>query len=351
MREVLLVVPDLSTPVAASCGALAAPAAARLRFGRARPLRAGWRSAVADWLGRPDLDALAPAEVVAAAVVDDAAAGPSPALSGAWLATPLHLVAGLDTVHLPRDGIAALEPAERESLATDFGAALGAGRLALRPVGPEAFLLLGLDLEAVRTVDPLECLESDLASLQPTGPGARVLRRLTSEIEMWLHEHPVNQQRAARGARPVRALWPWGGMPSSRPAPGVLAEAPGEARAGGPGTSPGGGVPRYVYSADAWTRAAARLAGRELAPEGALPDARALRGAGDALVTARFHGECVPDAAAFEARYLQPALEALRGGHLGRLTVVTADRAVAVESADRYRVWRPRRDWLTALGG
>jgi hypothetical protein len=48
-------------------------------------------------------------------------------------------------------------------------------------------------------------------SYLPDGPAAAGHRRLISEIEMALHEHPANAARAITGQRPVNALWLWGG--------------------------------------------------------------------------------------------------------------------------------------------
>ena len=100
MREFLLVVTDLlrDPPDAdkADGGALAS-----LRFGAARALPGGdWRS----WLS-PRLEAAYRDGRSLAATV--AAAQPDPGLpaKGAWLATPLHLVAGLDTLHLPENTV------------------------------------------------------------------------------------------------------------------------------------------------------------------------------------------------------------------------------------------------------
>lgn len=45
----------------------------------------------------------------------------------------------------------------------------------------------------------------------PGGPEAAGHRRLVSEIEMALHDHPVNQAREAAGLKPVNSLWLWGG--------------------------------------------------------------------------------------------------------------------------------------------
>ena len=45
----------------------------------------------------------------------------------------------------------------------------------------------------------------------PQGPDAADYRRLVSEIEMALHDHPVNKQRVQEGLQPVNSLWLWGG--------------------------------------------------------------------------------------------------------------------------------------------
>ena len=47
----------------------------------------------------------------------------------------------------------------------------------------------------------------NLEGAMPTGPDARALRRLMAELQMLLHEHPVNQRRARAGAPEVNAIW------------------------------------------------------------------------------------------------------------------------------------------------
>ena len=53
----------------------------------------------------------------------------------------------------------------------------------------------------------------------PSGLGAAGFRRLLSEIEMALHEHPVNAARVEAGRFPVNSLWLWGGgmLPTAKP--------------------------------------------------------------------------------------------------------------------------------------
>ncbi|MDJ0941543.1 MAG: hypothetical protein QNJ00_17400 [Woeseiaceae bacterium] len=45
----------------------------------------------------------------------------------------------------------------------------------------------------------------------PTGPGADRHRGLVSEIEMALHDHPVNLERQTHALPPINSLWIWGG--------------------------------------------------------------------------------------------------------------------------------------------
>jgi len=40
----------------------------------------------------------------------------------------------------------------------------------------------------------------------------------------------------------------------------------------------------------------------------------------------------------------------MEAGRLERITLLSADRRVTLAASDRYRVWRPRRPWLAALG-
>jgi len=62
----------------------------------------------------------------------------------------------------------------------------------------------------------------------PAGEGGGAYRRLLSEIEMALHDHPVNLERQADGRLPVNSLWLWGGGVSpeqeTRPMPPLFGD-------------------------------------------------------------------------------------------------------------------------------
>ncbi|MDH2915497.1 MAG: hypothetical protein PXX77_01330, partial [Gallionella sp.] len=51
----------------------------------------------------------------------------------------------------------------------------------------------------------------DVKAYQPEGKDALRWRSLANEIQMLLHEHPVNTAREARGLPTINSLWLWGG--------------------------------------------------------------------------------------------------------------------------------------------
>jgi hypothetical protein len=51
----------------------------------------------------------------------------------------------------------------------------------------------------------------NIEATQPHGADARRFRAVLNELQMLLHEHPLNLAREARGALPVTSLWLWGG--------------------------------------------------------------------------------------------------------------------------------------------
>lgn len=67
----------------------------------------------------------------------------------------------------------------------------------------QAIATAGFDAEVVDGLVPNDFL--------PGGEDAATFRGLLSEVEMALHEHPVNVEREMRGKAPVNSLWIWGG--------------------------------------------------------------------------------------------------------------------------------------------
>ena len=305
----------------------------RLRFARSAPLRGGWRGWMARGFGRADLMAVDPAEVVAAALdaVPDAEPGDPDARPDPWLLTPLHLVAGLKTVHLAPGGLLRLSPSESAEWCEAFARESIASGLRLRPVGPSGFLLQGLEAAGALTMEPARLLGDSLEDALPGGLGGPTLRAFLTECEMWLHGAPLNRRRSSRGDPPVTTLWPWGG---GNPLREPLAVVRGEGR-----------WPR-VWADDGWVRALGVLSGQAVDPLPAAVASSLEDGAesGILVLPVAEHG-----LEALDREFISPAADALRSGRLARLTLAADDRAVSVTSGDRHRFWRPARDLLGAL--
>jgi hypothetical protein len=58
---------------------------------------------------------------------------------------------------------------------------------------------------------PEAALGEDLYEHLPQGAQARPWRALFNEVQVLLHQHPLNAQRRERGLPPINSLWFWGG--------------------------------------------------------------------------------------------------------------------------------------------
>src|ERR1700730_451893 len=111
----------------------------------------------------------------------------------------------------PADGILSLRQPEADALAADFNRVWNDAGIRLL-AGRRADLYCAVDqaLDA-KTHDPEEVLDRRIENHLPAGAAAPRLRRLMSEIEMWVFEHSVNRSRTAKAEATVTALWLWGG--------------------------------------------------------------------------------------------------------------------------------------------
>jgi hypothetical protein len=246
-------------------------------------------------------------------------AAPSPQ-HGAWVcvATPLHLRAGMDRVMMTPDAILPLESDEASLLATDFSRVFGGEGIWLW-VGRADVLLCVFDrVLAVATHDPELAVGQDVFDLQPQGRDGPRLRRLMSEIELWLFDHPLNRARIAMSRPPVTGLWMWGGgetVAATAPAIGAIGWSAGR-------------DPLFA----AWRRETGWPAGSEPG----------------VVVCAEQPGSAAW--AAVERTWLEPATAALGAGRLQHLDLSAADRCCRVSRWPHWRLWRRPRPWWEAYG-
>jgi hypothetical protein len=239
--------------------------------------------------------------------------------------------------------------AEAEALAETLNRHFADAGLTFYPMQPERWYLRGRREEDRRSADgvrdprfnapfehafpPLGVARGKPLEVHP-GTGAARSHALTNEVQMALHEHPINEGREARGELPINALWLWGAgrftPPPERPFRRVHARDPlaaGLAQASSAAALP---LPK---SAKEWPSVASE-AGVDLAVLDTLRASAAYRDA------ETWRGEV----AAIEHEWIAPVLGELRAGHLGMVTLhaIGANETVEVEAtrADLRYFWR-----------
>ncbi len=266
---------------------------------------ADWRADAFRSLAGEDCQPPPPAPTVLVA-----AQGAVPGSSAAF-ATPVHCVAGMTSVRLDPDGILRLSAAEATALAADFNRRFAGADPRLRALpGGVMVAIFDRRLDA-KTADPETLRGRDIAAHLPSGTDGPALRRLTSEIEMWLFEHPVNLDRRRAGGLPITALWLWGEGPVASTLPALPGWAAGE---------------DALFSA--WP---VRPPGGALTSAGVLAFGRVLPGS--------------PAWGELERDWLMPAMAALKSGSIAQVMLCAGARRYSLSARARWRVWRRPRPW------
>lgn len=293
----------------------------------ASALGGDWREWLAARAAPAALGEFSLAAIARAAFVDPATTKPE--TTGYWLATPVHLFAGLDSVHVHPAGLLQLSAEEQQALVSDFARVFFDSLWRLEATGHRELLLAGAPLDA-SGADPAGFKGADPTAGMPHGQAAGALRRLGSEIEMWLFEHAVNRGRESRGELPVTALWLWGAQTSDAPRSPIDAA---------PLTEP------LLFGRDVYAEALWRLQGRTtlglIAAQEAI-DATPMRLSSDTVVL-------VEGLTELERRWLPGALQALRARRLSRLSLVAGARVFRMSALSSMRFWRKTVPWWEAL--
>jgi hypothetical protein len=250
---------------------------------------------------------------------------------GIWVrADPCHLRVDRAELTLVDTSLFDLSREDAEALVESLNRHFAHRGLAFCPMLPERWYV---------RVDALEPIESPpLAAVRgkPVEAQERVAswHALTNEIQMLLHEHPVNQAREGRGELTVNSIWFSGGgrliAPAAKPFRRVRANNPlaaGLARASATAMLPLPG------SGGEWLRASASE-GVELIVL-------------DSLSAPLSYGDQATwrdRVAALDRDWLAPLLDALRAGRIGMLTLhaIGSDRTIDVEATrqDLRYFWR-----------
>jgi hypothetical protein len=159
-------------------------------------------------------------------------AGPSLAASNALsvltgsvaCVQPVHLQTATDHLTLAEFGSLALSEVDARAILETLNSYLSDYSMRLLYVEPMLWLLHSERAVRCETTEPVEAVGRNLRDYLPRGRDAARLNRLLTELQMILHEHPVNIIRRDRGQCVINALWPWGFGPAggARPAARVL---------------------------------------------------------------------------------------------------------------------------------
>jgi hypothetical protein len=339
VHELVIVVSDLyvsqETPERGLPGGVALPGLQHAaRFGTRSRIPRGWRPWLAWWLTGHESGA--PATVAAQVAPSEA--------SMVWMATPVHLVAGLTSLHLDRRSILRLGAEDSAALAAEFRGVFHDSGFLLQPLDSGDFLLSGPQLPPSETPEPARSLGDSLAHSQRAGSADPALRRLGAEIEMWLHDHPVNDSRSRRGELPVTGLWLWGGgpMPEMRR----------------PHDSAATGSSDIAFGRDAYLQGLWAALGEKVFP---LPEqltdvfsySQARRAALVIEIGPMLHSN--PTWTFFDAvaqidrSFITPAVDALNQGRFERLAILANDHQLTARARDRLKLWRRIRPGLSGL--
>jgi len=250
--------------------------------------------------------------------------------TGSWAcAAPVHLLTALDHLRLAGPVPLPLETAEAAILVEDINARLAGGGFTLHAVAGRGWLCecpAGLACEAV---EPALAVGGNLRDLLPAGRDARRVRAWMNELQMVLHEHPVNERRSARGLPAVNSVWLWGFGTAGAPQ----------------------GVPDGVLLADDdWLAGLWQLHGAAAGT----PDGLAAALVGEApevrLGVAGPGGSADPATLpALERQVFAPVRAALASGAPYDVSFHTGTATYALDRGARWRFWRPARPLAEVL--
>ena len=255
-------------------------------------------------------------------------------------ADPVHLRVDRDELVLADASVFGIDEDEARALAATlnehFGAAL---QIDARQPG-RWYARLGSS-PSIRTTPLGEARGEPISGHLPSGEDGMHWHALMNEVQMALHDHPVNEAREARGEMTVNSLWFWGhgvyAPLDKRPFNAVLANDP--LARGLAGASGASALP-LADNLQAWL-ANAPDEGQTLA---VLDTLRAPARYGDAPGWAEA-------GAALHRDWIAPALAALHSGRIGMLSVhlPTALGGLSVETirGDLRRFWRRRKPLAT----
>ncbi len=249
-------------------------------------------------------------------------------------ADPCHLRVNRDKLVLVDALAFNLSREEAEAIAATLNGHFRVDGLRFEVLSPQRWYLHSDQPLQIETTALAQARGQDIDRLLPRGPEATQWRRMLNETQMLLHAHPVNEAREARGELPLNSIWLWGEgecpTPGTRPFQRVRTH---DALAAGLAQASGASVYPVPDEATQWLKQADSEGAELIVLE--------------ALVAPACYGDLhrwEERLQAMEQNWFAPALQALRAGRIGMLSLHAAGKggSFSVETVrqDLRYFWR-----------
>lgn len=129
-----------------------------------------------------------------------------------WLrADPVHLRIERGQFVLADGQIFRISSGEAREFTALLNQHLAGNNLTLLPLHPDRWYLHLAKTPALQTHPLSQVTGKNINYLLPSGVDSMAWHGVFNEIQMLLHEHPLNQAREARGELAINSVWLWGG--------------------------------------------------------------------------------------------------------------------------------------------
>ena len=238
-------------------------------------------------------------------------------------ADPVHAAADRDVLRMLDPRTLAIAATEARDLVATLNAHFAPDGLQFSAPQPERWYL-NLPADPLMRTHPLaHTVGASLHDYLPFGAHGKRWHVVLNEIQMLLHEHPVNNAREARGELPINSVWFWGGGHVPSLAQNKWAQ---------------------VWSDDVVALGLAKLSGvpRSGAPDDVRTWLEAANTPGDHLLVLPAITRAA--LAGMNAAWFAPLYEALKSRRVQRLTLhLSSGAAYSVDAAVLKRWWIRRR--------
>lgn len=271
------------------------------------------------------------------------AEGGSPGNDSWLLAEPVHLQLQRERMVLIDSTNLGISSDEAAGLSATLNSHFAGDGLAFLPTRPGRWHLRLSSPAHIETCPLESVIGRNIREFLPAGQDGKYWHRTLNEIQMLLHDHPVNAAREQRGELPVNSIWPWGGgvLPGKATSPYAKIWAE-DSLAIGLALSSGTPHGKPAETATEWLQHAAP--GQHLILL-------------DSLRNAALHGDAHrwhENLSKLETDWFSPLRHALSRGRLTRLSLTIFEdnqtQTFSVARTDLWKFWRRKKPLMIFSG-